>query len=295
MTKSIDMSLPKEPMAPIASPDIPEGPEWGFQIKWDGIRTLVRLDGAGGVEIFNKKVQSKANRFPEIFELFRQLKLGPCVIDGEIVYFDGERPNFSRVMLSVAKKKFNESMIFVAFDLLYDNGEDIRKRPFRERYARLVDMFPKDHPRLLVTELHSDGAALWKWVEEHEWEGVVSKRLDSPYVEGKKHKGLWLKKRKEVRITADVVGLGLKNGWVDSLILRYEGRYVGSVSGLDMASKRVLQHYMLSYPGECPFHGKDKWGSVAWLAVPFPCKVSALEYTESGKLRHAKIIGFGAQ
>ncbi|MGO4350175.1 hypothetical protein AB4Z45_32415 [Paenibacillus sp. MCAF9] len=51
------MQLPTVPMAPITSADIPTGPDWGYQIKWDGIRTLVRMDGDRGIEIFSKHVE----------------------------------------------------------------------------------------------------------------------------------------------------------------------------------------------------------------------------------------------
>ncbi|WP_053377942.1 ATP-dependent DNA ligase [Paenibacillus sp. FJAT-27812] len=64
----------------------------GYQIKWDGVHTLVRLDGKGGVEIFSKRVEPRNDRFPEIVELLSPLQIGACVLDGEIAYFDGSRP-----------------------------------------------------------------------------------------------------------------------------------------------------------------------------------------------------------
>ncbi|MGO4371971.1 DNA ligase [Paenibacillus sp. MCAF20] len=294
----INMPLPKEPMAPIASPDIPIGPEWGYQIKWDGVRTIVRLDGEGGVEIYSKRVEQRNNRYPEIVALLSSLRIGPCVLDGEVLYFDGTKPNFQRVMSGINRKRFDENIIYVMFDLLYDNGIDIRHLPFSERFKRLQTIFPEKEKRVFVTELHSDGPALWDWVEEREWEGIVSKRLDSPYVEGKKHQ-YWFKKRKELRIVADVVGFKLRNGYISSLVLRYEERYIGHVSlGLDFASKKVLQQFMKQHPGECPFQSLTpgmKKSDVAWIAVPFPCRVAALEFTESGLLRHPRILGFGDQ
>ncbi|WP_138753578.1 hypothetical protein [Paenibacillus sinopodophylli] len=289
------MVLPNVPMAPVTSPDIPFGPNWGYQIKWDGVRTPVRLDGKGGVELFSKRVEPRNDRFPEIVELLTPLRIGACVLDGEIAYFDGSRPNFQRVLVGVNRKKYDDNLIFVAFDLLYDNAIDIRALPFKERYDRLAAKFPEKQPRVFVSDLVYDGHALWEWVNNREWEGIISKRLDSPYVEGKKHK-YWYKKRKELRIVAEAVGIKLKSGHVSSLVLRYEDRYVGHVSGIDLASKQILQQFMQLHPGECPFpvvSAGMKKSDIKWLSVPFQCKVAALEFSDAGILRQPKLIGFG--
>lgn len=291
------MSLPSIPMAPITSPLIPVGSEWGYQIKWDGVRTLARLDGNGGVELFSKRLEPRNDTFPEIVALLKPLRIGACMLDGEIAYFDGTRPSFQRARLGVRKRSYDDSLIFVMFDILYDNGMDLRSLPFRERYKRLAAKFPHKDPRLFVTDLFDDGLALWEWLNEREWEGIISKRLDSLYTEGKKHKD-WFKKRKEVRIVADVVGIKLKNGQASSLVLRFEDRYIGHVSGLDNASKKVLQQFMQNHPGECPFPSLSqgmKKSDIVWLSVHFPCKVTALEFTDSGLLRQPKLLGFGDQ
>lgn len=286
-----EMSLPTVPMAPVNSGEIPIGPEWRYQIKWDGVRTLVRLDGKGGVELFSKRVEPRNDTLPEIVELLKPLRIGACVLDGEIAYFDGTRPNFQRIRLGVSKKKYDDSLIFVAFDLLYDQGEDIRLKPFIERFERLQRHFPKPQPRLLVSDIFDDGLALWDWLHEREWEGIISKRIDSSYVEGKGH-NYWYKKRKELRLLVDVVGIKLKSGNVSSLILRYKDKYIGHVSGLDEISKKLIFEFALDHPGECPFDTKPRYEAL-WLSVPFACKVSALEFTDNGILRQPKLLGFG--
>ncbi|MCR8656910.1 ATP-dependent DNA ligase [Paenibacillus endoradicis] len=289
------MDLPKVPMAPVNSSEIPIGSEWRYQIKWDGVRTLVRLDGLGGVEIFSKRVEPRNDTFPEIVELLKPLRIGACVLDGEIAYFDGNRPNFQRVRLGVQKQKYDESLIFVAFDMLYDNGEDIRGLPFIERFERLQKHFPNPQPRLLVSDLFEDGEALWDWLKEREWEGLISKHIDSPYVEGKGHKH-WYKKRKETRLTVDVVGVKLKSGQASSLVLRYKDRYIGHVSGLDNRSKQLIMQFAQEHVGSCPFKELTpgmKKSDVMWLSIPFACKVTALEFTDSGLLRQPKLLGFG--
>jgi len=292
---AVRMPLPSVPMSPILAPDIPEGPEWCYQIKWDGVRTIVRLDGSGGVELFSKKMERRNKTFPEIVDYLKTLKVGPCVADGEIVYFDGVRPNFQRGRLGIRNGNGRDELLLVLFDLLHDGDEDLRPLPMRERFERLASKFPEKTPRLMVSDLFYDGQALWEWLYERGWEGLVSKRLDSPYTEGKHHQS-WYKKRKELYLQAEVVGIKLREGQVSSLVLRYGDQYVGHVSGLNYASKRVLEQFMRDYPGECPFKELTpgmKKSEVAWLSVPFPCRVSALEFTDSGLLRQPRLIGFG--
>lgn len=288
--------LPKVPMSPILSPDIPSGPEWAYQLKWDGVRTLARLDGNGGVELYSKRIELKNAVFPEIIELLTPLRIGPCLIDGEIIHFDGVKPNFQRGKLMVRTKHGHDNLMYVMFDLLHADGEELRDRPFLERFSRLTAKFQERQPRLIVSELYKDGNALWDWVIEKDWEGIVSKRIDSKYTEGKHHED-WYKKRKELRLVADVVGLKRNNGVIASLVLSYEGRYIGHVSGLDYSSKTLLTKFAQDNPGECPFDtltpGMRK-SDVVWLGVPFPCRVAALEFTESGILRHPRLLGFGA-
>lgn len=285
------MKLPKVPMAPINSSHLPLGPEWRYQIKWDGVRTLARLDGHGGVELFSKRIEPRNTLFPEIVQLLEPLRIGACMLDGEIAYFDGKRPNFQRVHIGVNKQKFDDSLIFVVFDLLYEHGEDIRHLPFIDRFNKLKKLLPEQKPRLLVSDLFEDGQALWDWLYEREWEGLISKQMDSPYVEGKGH-AYWYKKRKELRLTVDVVGVKLKNGLVSSLMLRYKDKYIGHVSGLDQASKDLIYQFAQEHPGTNPFDFKPKY-EVMWIAIPFSAKVSALEFTESGLLRQPKLLGFG--
>ncbi|KQN96789.1 hypothetical protein ASF12_22210 [Paenibacillus sp. Leaf72] len=228
-------------------------------------------------------------------ELLSGIKNRSCITDGEIFYFDGEKPNFQRVLVGKNRKKFDDSLMYVMFDLLQDDGEDIRKLKFEERYLRLQSKFPVNYPRVFVSDLHRDGIGLWNWVLERGWEGIISKRLDSPYVEGKDHQ-YWYKKRKEIRLFAEAVGIKLKQDRVSTLILRYDNRYIGQVSVLDQASKRILQEYLIINKGNCPFEAVPsglKNSNVVWLKGSFSVQISALELTDTGLLRQGKILGYG--
>ena len=95
--------------------------------------TLVRLDGKGGVEIFSKRIEPRNNRFPEIVVKF--------FADSYLSFRWRNRLFWWQPAELAARSglvaKYDESLIFVMFDMFYDEGKDIRLLPFKEHYARL--------------------------------------------------------------------------------------------------------------------------------------------------------------
>ena len=97
--------------------------------------TLVRLDGKGGVEIFSKRIEPRNNRFPEIVVKFFADSYLSFRWRNRLFWWQpaelAARPGWG------APKKYDVSLIFVMFDMFYDEGKDIRLLPFKEHYARL--------------------------------------------------------------------------------------------------------------------------------------------------------------
>ena len=298
------LALPSEPMGPISRDDIPEGPDWGYQLKWDGVRALARVD-RGAVELFSKKLLRKNDTYPEVVRRLQQLE-GSYLLDGEIVYFDAARgrPVFQKVLQrertrtasALSRSSAEAPLSYVLFDLLAEGGEDLRERPYAERYARLREAFPPNgDSALFVTDLFQDGPALWRWVEERGWEGIVSKRLSAPYAAGKRHKDAY-KKRTIQRYDAVCVGVTFREGRVASLAVAYEGVYLGRASlGLNERSRAALAAYAGAHRAAAsPFPGgaapaELKRETVVWLDRPFPVAVTGLEITADGLLRHPKL------
>ncbi|HZG55674.1 DNA ligase [Paenibacillus sp.] len=296
--------LPAEPMGPISREDIPEGPDWGYQLKWDGVRALSVVQDDGLVELYSRKLLRKNEVYPEVVRRLQQVQ-GSYVLDGEIVVFDAAlgRPVFQQVLqrertrtaATRAASAAARPVSYVLFDLLAANGEDLRSRPYAERYARLREAFPPTgDPSLFVTDLFDDGPALWRWVEERGWEGIVSKRLSAPYAEGKHHRDAY-KKRAIQRYDALCVGITFRDGRVASLALTYDGAYFGRASlGLNGRSRAALAAYAGAHRAAgAPFGGGApadlKRETVVWLDRPFPIAVTGLEVTADGLLRHPKL------
>lgn len=297
--------LPAEPMGPIARDDIPAGPDWGYQLKWDGVRGLAVID-SGSVALFSRKLLRKDDTYPEVVRRL-QLVQGSYVLDGEIVWFDAAlgRPVFQKVLQrertrtpsGISTASAGHPVSYVLFDLLAAGGEDMRSLPYAERYARLREAFPPDgDSSLFVTDLFvgGDGQDLWRWVTERGWEGIVSKRLSAPYAEGKQHQDAF-KKRAIQRYDAVCIGVVVRGGRPASLALAHDGAYFGRASlGLNERSRIALAAYAAAHGGALsPLAGAGpadlKRETVVWLARPFPVAVTGLEVTADGLLRHPKL------
>ncbi|GGD94597.1 ATP-dependent DNA ligase [Paenibacillus nasutitermitis] len=315
--------LPHHPMAPISNPTLPAGEEWRYQLKWDGVRILARLSDSRGVELYSRNMLKKNATYPEIAGILEDLrkKLGSCLLDGEMIWWDGVRPHFQKVLkrerstasrsnlhnqtMETQTAAFSipaegEGLVYVLFDLLSDSSGDLRHLPCGERYLRLRKLCHGLHPGLLVTDVFTDGKALWEWVEANRWEGIVSKKWSSPYIEGKKHRD-WLKKKTALLLDVDIVGLKWRSGIIASLIMSLEASYLGSVSlGLNDALRKTLAEAFLADPSHfnsaaCPFPlipDDLKRERVQWLPHSFKCRVTGLEITSAGQLRHPKLVTF---
>lgn len=319
-----------QPMAPIANDQLPQGSDWIYQLKWDGVRILAVIGSDGSVQLYSRKLLPKNTVYPEIVHALRQevTQLGACVLDGEVVYWDGERPNFQKVLqrersggIAKGKQSVGRSnrdggdrlsqttnspmpgLLYVPFDLLSDGDIDLRSIPYIERYNRLKKkLLPIQSGWLLLADMYTDGDALWQWVEQHRWEGIVSKRLSSPYREGKHHQD-WLKKKTALLIDVGIVGVKRRDGRAASLIMAdLEGNFIGSVSlGLDDAMRGALGEMLQLRNPDAPswtmpfakLPAELKGEDIIWLPSPMPCRVTGLELTSAGLLRHPKLVSFG--
>ncbi|WP_426446766.1 DNA ligase [Paenibacillus sp. S-38] len=295
-----------KPMSPILTDRLPQGEGWGYQLKWDGFRTLALVND-GRVELFSKYGLPKSKVYPDLAEALSLLP-GRFLLDGEAVLLDPKtgRPSFQRMQQrdkltdpALIRRAARRSPVqYIAFDLLQLGGEDLRGRPFRHRHEALQELAAGWTAPLYTAQLFPDGDALWDWVCQRAWEGVIAKRLDSPYAEGKDHRD-WYKRKTALRLEAEAVGVIYREGRVASLVLQQAGRYLGRASsGLDADAKRVLGGLPavpmpLAPPGPLPegLRGAD----IRWLAEPLPVTVSGRELTEAGLLRHPKLLAIGGR
>jgi bifunctional non-homologous end joining protein LigD len=154
------------------------------EIKHDGFRMMVRRDVAG-VRLLTRNGHDWSTRYPQIFEAAGALKVRSVLIDGEAVACDGDgMPVFDRIRY----RRQDRAVFLFAFDLLELNGEDLRREPLEVRKRQLATLLRNALVGLQLNEHleHEDGAVVFRHACQFGLEGIVSKRLGSPYRSGRK-------------------------------------------------------------------------------------------------------------
>jgi bifunctional non-homologous end joining protein LigD len=185
-------------MLATATDQLPEGPEWIFEFKWDGVRALVEIV-EGRMAIRSRRGNEVTVAYPELAGLGTGIE--DALIDGEIVAFAEGRPSFGllqtrmhvRGRVQAAELAAQAPVSFIAFDVLRLHGVDVTARPLRERRATL-ERLVANRPGWTLSPAFDDGAATELAARTHGLEGVVAKRLTSRYRPGLRGPD-WVKKR----------------------------------------------------------------------------------------------------
>jgi len=197
-----------------------------FEPKLDGFRALLYVGKEA--RFVSRNGKDLTERFSEI--RIPRLKAGSCIIDGEIVAYDKKgNPDFSLL----ADKG---SAVFVAFDILEKDGVDLRSKPLIER-KKILRSTLRENATVQIMYYTMQGRKLWDALKKKGVEGVIAKKLDSRYHDGKRSED-WLKIKLTNTLDAIVVGFTHSRRTISSLALGlYEdGRiiYVGKVgTGFD--------------------------------------------------------------
>ena len=177
-----------EPCLPSPAKEPPSGPGWIHEIKHDGFRILARREGAR-VRLITRAGNDFSWRFPRIAEAVAHLPVRSCIIDGEAIVCD---ENGLADFELVRRQRTAVDAILCAFDLLELDGEDLRRQPIEERKRLLAELAAGAPAGVVLNEVFQmDGAKVYEHACRLGCEGIVSKRLGSPYKSGRS--AHWLK------------------------------------------------------------------------------------------------------
>lgn len=153
-------------------------------------RTIVHVNRR--VRVWSRRGTDLTDRFPEVAGLASAVP-ADTVVDGELVVFDGAgRPDFEAIRRRGLLGQVERSATFVAFDVLRLGGRDLLAQRFRARRTALGDLELSGPGWCTTPSYEGDGAAVFEATRERGLEGVVAKRLDSPYRPGVRTKQ-WIK------------------------------------------------------------------------------------------------------
>ena len=287
-----------------AASELPAGPSWTYEVKWDGYRTLAVKDGTV-VRLFSRNLKNVTSTYPSIAAAAAGARAATAIIDGEVVALDdGGRPSFQALHHQQA-----HTLAFFAFDLLHLDGRDLVRLPLSER-RRLLAGLVEATPILLSEPLPGDPRDIEQAVRRLGLEGVVAKRGDSRYEAGKRSEA-WIKVRFAARQELVVGGFRPGGGSIDSVLVGYfDGkrlRFAGKVrAGFTPRTRALLFERIKGLEIErCPFvnlpsPGRGRWGegvtledmkSLKWVRPRVVVEVAFTEWTRDGNLRHAAFVG----
>ena len=303
------IAWPIVPMLAKLVPTLPrDDARWGFELKWDGIRAVARIE-QGALSLMSRNRLDMTGRYPELRAMAAALGTHSAVLDGEIVGFDASgRPSFEalqqRMGLEGGKRVPADRGVAVAymvFDLLSLDGRSLLDEPYTARRAALEELeLAGSHWH---TPPHSVGGGdlLLETSREQRIEGVIAKRLDSHYEPGKRS-GAWLKvknqQRQEFVIGGWVPGAGRRLGMIGALVIgTYEGdRFVSAGKvGTGFTERMLRELEALLRPlarATSPFAGGAVPREAHFVEPRFVCEVEFTEWTSrTGQLRHPSFKG----
>lgn len=272
-----------------------DDPDWVFETKWDGFRALAHKGKK--VELLSRNNLSFNEKFPEIVKELQAMK-GNFVLDGEIVILDKKKRSSFQLLQN---NQENKNAYYYVFDILFYDGDDLRKLTLLERkkiLKQLLVSFPNPHIRFSDHKA-KNGRKLFAVAKAKNWEGIIAKRKSSLYV-SKRSKD-WLKikckLRQEVVIGGFTQPRHSREYFGALLIGVYEkGKfvYVGHVGGgFNRALLQSVYAELKKYISKvCPFTTQPRANMpVTWIKPKLVCEVEFSEWTEAGSMRHPIFVG----
>ena len=295
-------TLVEEPM--LATPSEPFHRDgWIFEIKYDGYRLMIERQG-DRVTLRSRRGVDLTSLFPEIVKCAAALPYPEFVVDSEVVVIDRRGiPSFSRLQqraalrgqAALARASMHDPVTCYAFDLLHACGLDLKAQPLTVRKDLLARMLPTAGPIRYSEHVEGNGIEAFEALTGIGLEGVVGKRADSPYRNGRSDD--WRKVR--VRRSADFVVAGwtpVKSNPDDIgalALAEYRGGelvFCGRAgSGLGEANRREARERLAHLKaGDALTEGT----TYRWVDPSLVCEVEFREYSGEGHLRHPVFVRF---
>lgn len=289
--------------------EVPAGPEWIHEIKYDGYR-LQAVRNAADIRLLTRNNLDWTERFPGVASAIAKLPCHSAVLDGEAIVFDERGVSAFSALQQALGAGDSASVVYVAFDLLFLDGRDLRGLPLRERKESLRALVEgaggaAGSGLLLAEHIESQGAGFYREACALSFEGVVSKRADRSHAPGRSRE--WLKVKCSMRGRFVVGGFtlpaGSRAGFGALLLGDAEGGEPATAGGLhytgrvgtgfsDAALRDIRARLDALATDESPFAEppRGRMPEVRWVRPELVAEVKFAEWTAEGHLRHPSFV-----
>ena len=284
-------TLPKrlQPMLATLTDKPFDDEEWLFEDKYGGFRMVANIEG-GKVTLYSRNGKIISDSYIEVAKALEGVK-GDAVIDGELVALDENGVSHFQLLQNALRHK--ASLLYCAFDLMFQDGDDLRGFTLLERKKRLKSILPRH--KLIEFSRHrkKSGTEFFEEAERKGLEGIMAKRADSKYlwawrVSSKRQEvviaGFTAPKRTRPFFGALALAVRENNGW----------RYIGHVgAGFTQKTLEALHGRLVKLKSlRSPFPAKVKDEAVTtWVKPSLVAEVKFTEWTGSGEMRHPVYLG----
>jgi len=280
----------------------PGGDDWLHEIKLDGYRILARIED-GKAQLFTRNAKDWTERMPALARAFEKLGFDSAWIDGELVALDDHGVSDFQALQNSLDEDRESALVYYAFDLLFEDGEDLRSLPLSERKERLSRRLGKKKSGSIRLSEHvlGSGPEFFEQAGRLGLEGIISKRATSTYRSGRGRD--WVKVKCHLRQEFVIVGFSAPKGsrsHLGALLLgvEREGKlsYAGRVgtgfteTSLAELSQRLEPLVRETAPVSDAPRGADV-RDVVWVEPRLLSEVSFTGFTQDGRLRHPVFHG----
>jgi len=277
------------------SAEIPTGPSWVFEEKYDGIRALAYRTKKK-VRLWSRNQLDLTAGFPHIADAVAALPGGDLVLDGELVMFDPK--GVSRFQLLQRRGSGGRSA-YAVFDVLQRDGASLLTRSLKDRRAALDALLGAGGVLRLSRRLGKNGAAAYATARTKSWEGIIAKDETSIYEPGVRSRS-WLKvkvrKESEFVIGGFTAPAGsrahlgaLLVGLYDGDRLRYTGKVGSGYTGESLADLATRLGPIRS--SASPFADAPAMKDATWVKPKLVAQIAFAEWTADDKLRQPVFLG----
>ncbi|MDP9115735.1 MAG: non-homologous end-joining DNA ligase [Actinomycetota bacterium] len=292
-------------LATLGDLPVEDDDKWAFEMKWDGVRALARIEG-GRVRLISRNDLDMSVSYPELRALGGTVGSTQLLLDGEIVSFDdANRPSFARLQkrmhivgtADARRLATAEPVVYLIFDLLHRDGRSLLAQPYAERRAALDELNLNGPAWQTPPAFSGSGAQAVQVSKVQHLEGVVAKRRSAAYQPGRRSPD-WIKikniQAQEVVIGGWKPGAGGRAGRIGSLLLGIpnDGRleYVGKVGtgftadALERIEAKLARLNRVTSPFVDVARADAR--DARWVTPKLVGEVAFTEWTVDGRLRH---------